>query len=157
SLASLRRFWAVAASRNSSLAPVGPRNRNRLRPMMCFRCANSISIFLPARPLIKHCADQHADDISGLFEDAPRDFADRLFRTALALHWAWRAIELTGAVENLIVADDRAARGQRLCRWANVDVPRFVEPEVGSGECSIIAPGFVPDRNVGRDALRLDD
>lgn len=48
-LASLRRFRAVAASRNSSLAPVGPRNRNRLRPMMGFRWANSISIFLRSR------------------------------------------------------------------------------------------------------------
>jgi len=29
SLAILRRFWAVAARRNSSLAPFGPRNRSR--------------------------------------------------------------------------------------------------------------------------------
>ena len=28
SLASFRRFWAVAASRNSSRAPLGPRNRS---------------------------------------------------------------------------------------------------------------------------------
>ena len=28
-LASFRRFWAVAAKRNSSLAPLGPRRRNR--------------------------------------------------------------------------------------------------------------------------------
>jgi hypothetical protein len=29
SFASFRRFWAVAANRNSSLAPFGPRSRNR--------------------------------------------------------------------------------------------------------------------------------
>jgi hypothetical protein len=29
SFANLRRFWAVAAKRNSSLAPLGPRRRNR--------------------------------------------------------------------------------------------------------------------------------
>ena len=110
----------------------------------------------PARPFIKLCADQRADDIPGLFEDAPRDFSDRLFRTATALQRAWRAIELAGPVENLIVADDRSARGQRLGRRTNVDVPRFVEPEVGSRECPIGTPGFVPDRDVGCDPLGLD-
>ena len=44
-LASLRRFWAVAARRNSSFAPHGPRNRRRPRPRMRLRWANSISTF----------------------------------------------------------------------------------------------------------------
>src|ERR1700722_4106687 len=35
--ASFRRFWAVAASRNSSLAPLGPRQRNRSSRRMRFR------------------------------------------------------------------------------------------------------------------------
>src|ERR1700704_6951802 len=76
--------------------------------------------------------------------------------TASALQWAWRAIELAGPVEDLIVADDRSARGQRLGGRTNVDVPRFVELEVGSGECPIIAPGVVQDRDVGCDPLGLD-
>ena len=37
SFASFRRFWAVAASRNSSLAPFGPRRRNRSSRRMRFR------------------------------------------------------------------------------------------------------------------------
>lgn len=45
SLASLRRFWAVAARRNSSFAPHGPRSRSLPRPRMRLRCANSISTF----------------------------------------------------------------------------------------------------------------
>jgi hypothetical protein len=36
SFASFRRFWAVAANRNSSLAPLGPRRRNRSSPRICF-------------------------------------------------------------------------------------------------------------------------
>jgi hypothetical protein len=44
--ASLRRFWAVAASRNSSLAPFGPRRRSRPSLRIRLRCAKSISIFL---------------------------------------------------------------------------------------------------------------
>jgi hypothetical protein len=49
SLASLRRFWAVAARWNSSRAPFGPRNRNRSSFRMRFRCANSISTFFLSR------------------------------------------------------------------------------------------------------------
>jgi hypothetical protein len=37
SFASFRRFWAVAANRNSSLAPFGPRRRNRPSLRMRFR------------------------------------------------------------------------------------------------------------------------
>ena len=37
SFASFRRFWAVAAKRNSSLAPFGPRRRNRPSLRMRFR------------------------------------------------------------------------------------------------------------------------
>src|SRR5271166_4996910 len=36
-----RKFCAVAASRNSSCAPLGPRNRNRSKCMIRLRCANS--------------------------------------------------------------------------------------------------------------------
>ena len=62
SFASFLRFWAVAASRNSSRAPVGPRSRSRSSLRMRLRWANSISIFLrfaregtvSARPLVEH-------------------------------------------------------------------------------------------------------
>ena len=43
SLASLRRFWAIAASVNSSCAPRGPRSRRRPSFRMRFKWANSIS------------------------------------------------------------------------------------------------------------------
>ena len=46
SLASLRRFWAVAARWNSSRAPFGPRSRSRSSFRMHLRWANSISTFL---------------------------------------------------------------------------------------------------------------
>src|SRR5215467_7735073 len=46
SLASLRRFWVVAARWNSSRAPFGPRNRSRSSFRMRLRWANSISTFL---------------------------------------------------------------------------------------------------------------
>ena len=49
SFASLRRFWAVAARRNSSRAPVGPRSLSRSSLRMRLRCAKSISTFLRSR------------------------------------------------------------------------------------------------------------
>jgi len=49
SFASLRRFWAVAARRNSSRAPHGPRSRRRSRRRMRLRWANSISTFFRCR------------------------------------------------------------------------------------------------------------
>ena len=49
SLASLQRFWAIAASVNSSCAPQGPRSLSRLSLKMRFKCANSISTRLRSR------------------------------------------------------------------------------------------------------------
>jgi len=48
SFAILRRFCAVAANVNSSLAPFGPLRRSLVSPMIFFRCANSISTFFRA-------------------------------------------------------------------------------------------------------------
>ena len=43
--ASLRRFWAVAASWNCSVAPLGPRSRIIRKPIYRLRWANNISTF----------------------------------------------------------------------------------------------------------------
>lgn len=53
SLASFRRFWAVAARWNPSRAPFGPRNRSRFRFRMRFNWVNTILTFfaLAARDL----------------------------------------------------------------------------------------------------------
>jgi hypothetical protein len=55
-LASLRRFWAVAASRNSSFAPHGPRNLSLFRPRMRLRWAKSISTFFRSFIEITYCS-----------------------------------------------------------------------------------------------------
>jgi hypothetical protein len=47
-IASLRRFWTVAAIVNSSFAPFGPLRRSRVSPRIRFRCAKSISTFFLA-------------------------------------------------------------------------------------------------------------
>lgn len=49
SFAIFLRFWAVAARRNSSRAPHGPRSLKRSSLRMRFRCANSISTFFRSR------------------------------------------------------------------------------------------------------------
>src|SRR6202166_3874824 len=56
-LASLRRFWAVAARRNSSRAPFGPRSRSRSSLRMRLRWANNISTFLRSRREVRPSQD----------------------------------------------------------------------------------------------------
>jgi len=48
-VAILRRFWAAAARRNSSRAPLGPCNRGQTSQRMRLKCANSISTSLRSR------------------------------------------------------------------------------------------------------------
>jgi hypothetical protein len=76
SLASLRRFWTVAAKWNSSRAPQGPRSRNLSSFRMRLRWANSISTFF---------ADSARSGSSGLGDlarDVARAFADRVQHVA---------------------------------------------------------------------------
>src|ERR1700726_3871001 len=56
-LLDLRRVCGVAARRNSSRAPFGPRSRSRSSLRMRLRCANSISIFLRSRRDARPCQD----------------------------------------------------------------------------------------------------
>jgi hypothetical protein len=53
SFASFRRFWAVAARRNSSRAPFGPLSLSRSSLRMRLRWANSISTFLRSRRAVR--------------------------------------------------------------------------------------------------------
>ena len=48
-LASFLRFWAVAANRNSSLAPLGPRRRYRSRLRIRFQMSEEHLELLPLR------------------------------------------------------------------------------------------------------------
>jgi hypothetical protein len=57
SLANFRRFWAVAARRNSLRAPLGPRNRSRSSFKMRLRWASNISTFLRRRRDARPCQD----------------------------------------------------------------------------------------------------
>jgi len=111
---------------------------------------------LLAGSFIGRSSDQRSGHIACLFEDAARDLPSRLFRTASGLQRTRCAIEVAGAIQDLVVVDDCAACGQCLAAWTIVEVPGFVKLEVGSGECPIIASGFVEDRDVGRDMLGLN-
>lgn len=82
----------------------------------------------------RRVADQRGGDVPRPFENAARDLADRFFRIAWGLQRARRAIELAGAVEALVVIDDRSGHDQPLACGTGIDVPGLVEPEVGSGE-----------------------
>ncbi len=88
--ASFLRFWAVAASRNSSLAPHGPRNRSRPRPRMRLRCAKSISTFFLSfiEMFILARLGYVAGHLAGIFVLFPSDGAEVHVWTAACFRWA---------------------------------------------------------------------
>jgi len=98
-------------------------------------------------------SDQGSGDVPCSFIDAARDFANRLLRTASNLQGTRRAIELAGAVKDLVVIDDRSARGQQFASRTSVDVSGLVKLEIGPGECPVIASRFVEDWYVRRNLL----
>src|SRR5689334_544134 len=88
SFASLRRFWAVAASRNSSRAPVGPRSRSRSSLRMRLRWAKSISTFLRSR---RDTRPSHDLAIARAISRAPSWIERGTLRVDVAgQHWLFR-------------------------------------------------------------------
>src|SRR5436190_24138446 len=87
SIASLRRFWAVAARWNSSRAPFGPRNRSRSSFKMRLRWANSISTLLSFTPGGDIGLDGRdvARHVASALVDRARDLAGGRIRTTLRL------------------------------------------------------------------------
>src|SRR6266513_6333962 len=87
SMASLRRFWAVAARWSSSRAPFGPRNRSRSSFKMRLRWANSISTLLSFTPGGDIGLDGRdvARHVASALVDRARDLAGGRIRTTLRL------------------------------------------------------------------------
>src|SRR5262249_17391017 len=124
SLASRRRFCAIAASVNSSCAPRGPRNRRRLNLRMRLRWANSISTRLRSR---RDCSkafsvNECTGGIASIFIDAARDFALRRFWAAFGFQRTRRTIRGPRAIEENIAIVDLACRVQKLALRAYIDV-----------------------------------
>ncbi len=120
-LASFRRFWAVAASRNSSFAPFGPRNRSRPSRRMRLRWAKSISTYFRSRIETAYCAvlamsratwrcrgrpGDVAGDLAGVFMLFAGDLAGVGIRAAFRL----RGAGLAGQLQGLILGDALAGR-----------------------------------------------
>src|SRR5262245_56436099 len=156
SFASLLRFWAVAASRNSSRAPLGPRSRNRRSRRIRLRCANSISMRLRS---LFDCSNTgvpvraRATSRARLVY-ASRNLASRRVGTTPVLVFTWTAIEGAASVkQRRLVVHERAGRCQHLAGRTNVDIGGLIETEVVTREGPIASPGSVEDRNVRGNAL----
>ena len=125
-----RRFWAMAASVNSSCAPRGPRSRRRPSLRMRLRWANSISTRLRSRLLEGLGLAERTSRVAGIFIDAARDLARRLLRAASHLEWAHVAVELDRPIQQLLDIHDPASGGEHLACRARVDVARLVERKI---------------------------
>jgi hypothetical protein len=133
SFASFRRFWAVAARRNSLRTPFGPRSRSRSSLRMRLRWANSISTFLRSRRDIRPSSDLA---ICRAISRAPSwmergTFPRWSIRTAPELESASRAVVFAGAVEHRCMVIHQSARGgQLLAAVTKVAVTHVVIGEV---------------------------
>ena len=136
SFASFLRFWAVAASRNSSRAPLGPRSRNRPSRRIRLRCANSISMRLRSLFDCSNARAGHgAGDVSCALIYASRNLASRRVGATPVLVFTWIAIEGAASVkQRRSVVHERAGCCQRLASRTNVDIGVLIETEVVTRE-----------------------
>src|SRR4029077_15824843 len=109
--ASRLKFWAVAARRNSSLAPFGPLRRKRVRRRIRLRCANSISTFFRRRQASTYCGVR-TGYVASIFVQIPRDLAGESIRTALRFEFADVAIQFAGAINPCPLGCDAASGGR---------------------------------------------
>src|SRR5262249_17882885 len=151
SLASRRRFRAVAVSSTSSRAPLKPRNRSRSSLRMRFMCANLISIFLRSR---RDCWNfsigQSADVGSYVLGVVTRDLPGVRRRTP-RLELAPPAVVHACPVRQDTALVDEAVIGEELTRWADVDVALPIEHEIRSAKLAVGPSRFVPYGHVWCD------
>ena len=134
SLASRRRFCAMAASVHSSRAPRGPRNRRRPSRRMRFKWANSISTRLRSRhDCSKASVSASARATSRASSCTSRViFRHGVFGQHLGFKRAGFAITLEGEVAKRVVGADGPGRGQQLSLRAHINIAFLVEAEVVS-------------------------
>src|SRR5439155_11366376 len=88
--------------------------------------------------------------------DVARDLARWVFRTALRFEWAYIAVELAGAIQKRLALMYGAACPKLLSAGAVVNVARRVISKVATREGAVVPLRFVEHRNMGRDAVLLD-
>lgn len=87
---------------------------------------------------------QRAGNVARLFIDAAWNPAGRCLWTASHLERAVPTVGCAGEItKRLAIVDYRACRGQKLVRWADINVALFIESEVFSAEGSILTLRFV--------------
>src|SRR5258708_21862361 len=101
-------------------------------------------------------ASERAGNVSGVLMDVAGDLARWFPWAALRFEWANIAVELAGTIQKRLALVHGAACPKPLSARAVVDVVSRVISKVAARECAIIPLRFVEHRNMGRDALLLD-
>ena len=159
SLARRLRFWAMAASTNSSCAPRGPRRRSRPSRRMRFRCANLISMRLRSR---RDCSKASVRQAIGRHRGRAHGYCEESCGPgSLGQHRAFSgqrcAVALAAAVEKRgSVIHEGAARRQGLPGRTDIGVGRRVVAEMLAREGTVLSLGLVDDGDVRRDLLVFD-
>jgi hypothetical protein len=165
------RFWAVAARRNSSLAPFGPLKRRRARRRILLRCANSVSTFFRRRQASTYCGVAACARAMSRASScrSPRDLAGKSVRAALWFESAGVAIRqplchaaLNDALEHMTqqIALAKAAmpilRERRVIGNLAIQT-ESAEPSVREIEMNLLAePPLGPDAHAVADDQHSD-
>jgi hypothetical protein len=142
SLASFLRFWAVAASKNSSRAPRGPRSRRRPEPEDALEVSEQHLELLASVPraFIGRREGKCPGHVVGVFVEVARDLARGCVRAALGLERTSIAVALAGPIDARALLGDAGAWGgigavelhQVLALRAGIAIQLGIEDEVAS-------------------------
>jgi hypothetical protein len=101
-------------------------------------------------------ASERPGDVSGVLMYVARDLARWFLRTALWFERAYIAVELARTIQKRLAFVHGAARSEPLSARAVVDVAGRIISKVAAREGAIVPLRLVVRRNMGRDALLLD-
>src|SRR5688500_4980371 len=148
-LASFRRFWAVAARRNSSFALLlrGTSQAQSVELENAFEVREQHFYLLPlaTRGQIGIGLGDVASEVTSTLVDRAQDLARALLGTAAWLERTGVAVVLARAVTELPVIVRHAGRGEHLTAWAAIDVgPGVVGEVTARGEDAVGAHTLLP-------------
>ena len=101
-------------------------------------------------------ASERSGNVAGMLMDIARDLARWLLWAALGFERAYIAVELAGAIQKRLALVHGAARPELLSARAVVDVTGRIISKVAAREGAVVPLRLVVHRNMGRDALLLD-
>lgn len=160
-----RRFWTVAASRNSSLTLLMPPQPHAIQLNDAFEMGEQDLglLYLCAGSAMLRDSGISSRDIPWDLVPTTDDFAHGGVRPASGFQRTYRTVALVRTIVNVVGfgADAHFAKpalptAQCLTGWAALLIGMFAPLEVAAGEGAVVELGFVAHGHMQSDALGLN-